>query len=184
MKLRNGIILASMVASFALVGCGGSDSKSEETPAQEDTRFSKMPMGEQFVMQDSKTNLEWVEGNGNKAGVSSGCNPIGAGNDAITMKTIGEEFCADLDFAGHTDWRMATPSEHQEFITGMEAVGKVPFYANPACPRLVGIESSGDVKSVNTHNTAPTGGMTPWADLPMDANNAGIKCVRTMTMMP
>jgi len=190
MTLSKKILFSSIIASFALVGCGGSDSNNnnDDNDDKNNTkteRFAKMPMGDQFVMQDMMTNLEWVEGNGGKAGVSSGCNPVGAGNDTTTIKSIAKEFCSDLNFAGHEDWRVATPAEHQMFITEMAKEGKVPFYANPACPRLVGVEADGTTKSVNTHNTNPIGGMTPWADLPLTSNNAGVKCVRTFTaMMP
>ena len=189
MTLSKTIILASIIASFALVGCGGSDNNNNVNSTPKDTnktqRFAKMPMGDQFVMQDMMTRLEWVEGNGGKTGVSSGCNPVGAGNDATTIKSIAQQFCSDLNFAGHDDWRVATPSEHQIFITEMAKEGKVPFYANPACPRLVGVEANGTTKSVNTHNTNPIGAMTPWENLPLTGNNAGVKCVRTFTtMMP
>ena len=183
MKLYRKTLIGAVALSFLLVGCGSSSSSTstEEMP-QSNARFVKMTMADQNIMQDTKTGLEWVEGN-NKAGVSSGCNPVGAGNSEPEIKTIAEEFCSDLNFASHDDWRVATPAEHQEFITEMKKAGKTPFYANPACPRLVGKDANGDIKSVNTHNTAPVGAMTTWNDLPLTGNNAGIKCVRAFTMM-
>ena len=188
MNFSKTLILTSIIASLALVGCGDSNSSSDNDdnksePKQE--RFAKMPMGDQFVMQDMMTNLEWVEGNGRKAGVDSGCNPVGAGNDTEAIKSIAKQFCSDLNFAGHEDWRVATPAEHQTFITEMAKEGKIPFYANPTCPRLVGVEANGTTKSINTHNTNPIGAMTPWEKLPLTGNNAGVKCVRTFSaMMP
>ncbi len=175
------LIAGTVIIALALIGCGSSDNNSDsndrETENMNSSRFVKMTMMNQNLMRDTTTGLEWVNGN-NKTGVSSGCNPIGAGQDEVGIKTIAEEFCSDLSFASHDDWRVATPQEHQEFITEMKKAGKTPFYANPACPRLVGKESSGKIKSVNTHNTEPVGGMTVWSDLPLSSNNAGIKCVR------
>lgn len=171
-------IVGTVAITLILVGCGSSDNNDSTSNSTEtENRFVKMTMVDQNVMQDTKTGLEWVEGN-NRAGVSSGCNPIGAGQDEVGIKAIAEAFCLDLDFAGHDDWRVATPTEHQEFITEMKKAGKTPFYANPACPRLVGKEDSGAIKSVNTHNSNPVGGMTVWKELPLTSNNAGIKCVR------
>lgn len=180
MKIYKKTLLSAVALSLLLVGCGGSSNNTKVVEGEQ--RFVKMTMADQNIMQDTKSGLEWVEGN-NIAGVSSGCNPIASGKTKAEIKTISEEFCANLDFASHDDWRVATPAQHQEFITEMEKEGKIPFYANPACPRLVGKDSSGDIKSVNTHNSNPIGTMTPWDDLPLTGNNAGIKCVRTFTMM-
>ena len=160
--------------SLLLIGCGDSTTNTRNTVnTPTSTRFSKLTMVNQNILRDTNTGLEWVEGN-NVAGVSSGCSPQPAGQTEAEIKNIAEQFCQDLDFASHGDWRMATATEHQEFITRMEAEGKVPFYANPACPRLVAEETNGTISTVNTHNTAPTGTILPWSN-----QNAGIKCVRT-----
>ena len=179
MKVNTKAILASLVLSIGLIGCGSNSSNSTDTTMADanNSRFMKMTMMEQNVIQDTKTGLEWVDGN-NKAGVSSGCNPQGAGHTKESIKEVSEQFCSDLVFASHEDWRTATPAEHQEYITQMQKAGKIPFYANPSCPRLVGLDNNGEVKSVNTHNTQPIGAMTPWDDLPLASNNVGIKCVR------
>ena len=95
--------IGTVTIVLALAGCGSSDSNnnSPSTPDTISDRFVKMTMMEQNVMQDTKTGLEWVEGN-NKAGVNSGCNPIGAGQDETGIKTIAEEFCSDLTFTGRS----------------------------------------------------------------------------------
>jgi len=180
MKAYKTTLLSAITLSLLLTGCGTSTTTCPTQTHSDDPRFVKVTMAEQNIMQDKKTALEWVEGN-NKSDVPSGCNPVTPGNSESAIKTIAEEFCSDLNFANHDDWRVPTPSEHQEFITAMNKEGRTPFYANPACPRLVGKDKNGNIKSVNTHNTAPIGAMTPWNSLALTGNNAGIKCVRDTT---
>ena len=71
----------------------------------------------------------------------------------------------------------------------MKAAGKTPFYANPACPRLIGLTGT-SATAINTHNSTPIGGETTWETLiDSTASNYGVKCVRNIedtstTMMP
>ncbi len=128
-------------------------------------------------MRDSTTNLEWVNGlteNRNKA--VTGCNPMPSGlsNDGVIMEA--EHFCENLVFGTHSDWRVPTTAEIKKYTVDIDAAGIVPFYQNPSCPRVVGIDINGGVKTpstVNTHNTNPIGDINAWS-----SKNAGARCVR------
>lgn len=126
-----------------------------------------MTMNSQLLMQDSTTNLEWVNGHG-------GCHPMVPGKTAMVAFNEAETHCAALDYASHADWRVPTVVEIQTFTVEMQNEGITPFYQNTACPRVVGYnDDNTTLQNTNTHNTAPIGTITDWAEL-----NAGVRCVR------
>ena len=106
-------------------------------------RFMAMSMSGQIVMVDTMKGIEWVNGKeaDAPAEVDHGCKPVGPGKTEDEIKVLAENFCSALVFATHDDWRVPTDLEHQEFIVQMANAGKVPFYANPACPRVVGSDT-------------------------------------------
>ena len=142
------------------------------------SRFIPMTMMQQIVMQDMQEGLEWVNGS-TDASVSSGCHPMVGGKTQSDAQNEATQFCADLVFATHTDWRFPTDVEIQKYTTDMNSSGLVPFYANPACPRVVGNNMDTTLKTINTHNTPPVGQINNWANL-----NAGVRCVRAMQFVP
>lgn len=183
MKTSKTIILSSIIASLVLVGCGSDDSNSSNssnttsTPSTTDTRFSTMIMDTETVEVDNMKKVEWVGSVGKN---QNACQPHAAATTESADIAGAKAHCAQLVFATHDDWRVATPAEHKEHVTSMEAVGKIPFYANPACPRLIGVMGS-TATAVNTHNSTPTGGETTWANLiNSTASNYGVKCIRSI----
>jgi hypothetical protein len=169
--MNKNVLMGAMIASMMIVGCGGgSDTKNEPT---KDERFSTMVTGGDTLRIDSMTKLEWIGSEGNGA-----CQPHGAATTESEDIAGAVAHCSSLSFAGHSDWRVATAAEHATFITGMSDAGIIPFYANPACPRLIGSDGTTAI-AVNTHNSSPVGAMAPWATLLMQsATNYGVKCVR------
>ncbi len=159
-------ILAIGVVSILFTGCDSSSSSNDTK------RFISMSMMDQDIMQDSNTGLEWVNGT-QIAGVESGCLPVAPGSNVDEINAIALNHCDNLMFAGHSDWRIPSITEIQEFTVEMKNVGMTPFYANPACPRLVGLDTNNTIETINTHNTDPIGMINPWIDL-----NAGVRCVR------
>lgn len=166
----NGMISLFAVA-ILMVGCSDNDTVENNDTAE---RFTTMEKSGDTVRIDSVSKLEWI----GSAGMGA-CSPHAAATTEMEDLASGIAHCEALVFAGHEDWRMATAAEHADFIKGMDAAGLTPFYANPACPRLIGTEGSDSAVAVNTHNSDPVGSMTPWATLLMqNATNFGIKCVR------
>ena len=166
MQLSVSTLLGSLLLSSFVVGCGGSDSDSDsETPSS--TRFKPVTMMNQIVMQDNTTKLEWVNGAG-------GCHPMTSGKTEAVALAESVDHCDNLVYASHTDWRVPTSEEIQVFNNEMANAGKVPFYANPACPRVVGVnDRATNLSTVNTHNTPPLGTISAWVN-----SNAGVRCVR------
>ncbi len=81
-----------------------------------------------------------------------------------------------MDFASHVDWRVPTITEIQTFTVEMQSAELIPFYQNPACPRVVGYnEDNTTLQNTNTHNTPPIGAITDWTE-----QNAGVRCVRDL----
>ena len=194
MKNSKEIILSSIIASLLLVGCGNGSSTTDNTmtPTETtmpnttaDTRFTTMVMDTETIEVDTMKKVEWIGSAGKN---QNACQPNAAATTESSDIAGAEAHCSQLVFATHDDWRVATPAEHKEHITGMNAVGKTPFYANPACPRLIGVMGT-SATAVNTHNSTPIGGETTWANLiSSTASNYGVKCVRDISdstgMMP
>ena len=189
MKTKLIITLGTIAIGTLLTACGGGSSSSPATNNQNtgsgasgatnQTRFAPMTMMDQNIMRDANTNLEWVNGNA-VANVPSGCLPMPSGKDAADVLNTATNHCDALSFASHEDWRVPTITEIQEFTVAMKDAGLTPFYANPACPRLVGLDTNGTIQTINTHNTDPIGKINDWIKL-----NAGVRCVRAVeaTMM-
>jgi len=171
MKMKANIALVGALGVALLInGCGSSDNNTEETS----DRFKIVEKMGDMVEQDSQSNLEWIGSAGNGA-----CSPNGAAESEEADVAAAQAHCDALTFAGHDDWRVSTPQEHADHIQGMMAAGMTPFYQNAGCPRLIGVDVNGNAQAVNTHNSDPVGGMTPWSTLLMqDPSNFGIKCVR------
>jgi len=183
MKLTTKILLSSLVISTIMIGCGSSSDG--ETVATGDnsmqtdgnttngsnnnttTRFATMSMNNQTLTRDVTTNLEWVNGPG-------GCHPMVPGKTEQVAFDEAEAHCLNLDFAGHTDWRVPTIGEIQTFTVEMQNANLTPYYQNAACPRVVGYNNDKtQIQNTNTHNTPPIGTISDWGEL-----NAGVRCVR------
>jgi hypothetical protein len=182
MRKSNTIILTSIIASFVLIGCGGNSSSD---PENSDTRFTTMLMDTETIEVDNLNKVEWIGSAGKN---QNACQPHGAATTEVSDIAGAKAHCSQLVFASHDDWRVATPAEHKEHVTAMNTAGKTPFYANPACPRLIGVVGT-SATAVNTHNSTPIGGETTWANLiNSTASNYGVKCIRNIednaTMMP
>ncbi len=172
--MKKNVLMGAMVASMMMVGCG---SDNDEAPVTTEPRFStKIVMGDTMEL-DSATNLAWIGSVGTAGG--NACIPNPAPTDMMTEVATAKDHCTALVFAGHGDWRMPTASENTKFITDMMSDGKIPFYANPSCPRIIGIDGEIAV-TVNTHNTQIVGDTTPWPTLleMQGGKNFGVKCVR------
>ena len=142
MFINKKLIIGSLLLATFFVGCG-SDSdtvtavndiamennveNSTMTNTQAPERFMAMTMGEQIVMQDNTTKLEWVNGNVQNSGANHGCLPLGPGKAEIEAQEEAKAHCEALNFANHTDWRFATDSEIQEFVTELDKVNIIPF---------------------------------------------------------
>lgn len=180
MKTKLISTLSIIAFTTLLTACGGSSSSSSQTNSTNSpqtsmqSRFTAMTMLNQIVMRDANTNLEWVNGNA-IASVPSGCLPMPPGKDATDVLNTATNHCDALSFASHEDWRVPTINEIQEFTVSMKEAGLTPFYANPACPRLVGLDKDGKIQTINTHNTNPIGKINNWSKL-----NAGVRCVRAV----
>ena len=184
MQINSKIVLSSLVLCSLMIGCGGSSSSSNGDNNQSNgqqqgnqqqgnqqnntqTRFAAMTMSNQIIMQDTTTNLEWVNGPG-------GCHPMLPGKTQMVAFDESVAHCEMLDFSGHTDWRVPTIEEIQTFTVQMQEKGLEPFYQNPTCPRVVGYnDDNTTIQNTNTHNTPPIGNITDWAEM-----NAGVRCVR------
>jgi hypothetical protein len=161
-KLISGAIIASML----MIGCGDSD----KSP-----RFSTITNKNDVIRVDNVRKLEWVGSSGDEA-----CKPHSAATTETEDLVSAKIHCEVLVFGGHDDWRVPTAKENVDFILGMKKAGLTPFYANPKCPRVIGLSSEGSsALAVNTHNSKPIGIITPWEVLlTQDPNNFGVKCVR------
>lgn len=103
-------------------------------------RFVAMSVSKQIIMMDMTNRIEWVNGREDTT-VEHGCNPVSPGETEAEIEAKSETFCSELVFATHNDWRVPSDVEQQDFMVEMQKVGKVPFYANPSCPRVVGINT-------------------------------------------
>jgi len=106
-------------------------------------------------------------------GVNRGCLVVTTGLSATELKTQVEGFCKNSDFAGFSDWRAPTPTELSKFTVKMKQEKQTVGMERKNCVQTLGIDSSGTVKSVNTHITRlpgliKTDELTP----------AGARCVR------
>lgn len=171
-------LLTSLSAALILTGCGDDDNDNKTTTTENNssTRFEQVTIMNDTVERDNETKLEWV---GSAGSMNTACSPRGSATSEAEDIASAQAHCDALEFAGYSDWRVATANEHATFIKEMHSAGKTPFYLNAACPRVIGVDGNTTAKAVNTHNTAPIGEMTAWSTLlTQGASNFGVKCVR------
>jgi hypothetical protein len=169
-------LLSTLSITLVMSGCGDDDNTSKTNEDNTSTRFEQVTMMNDTVERDNQTKLEWV---GSSGSMSTACVPHSAATTQEEDIASAKAHCDALVFAGHSDWRVATPAEHATFIADMNSAGKTPFYLNPACPRVIGVDGDNTAKAVNTHNSTPVAAMTPWSTLlTQGATNFGVKCVR------
>ena len=165
-----------LFSTVLLAACGSSSSDKEANPggASSDGRFNPTTVNEEIVMRDKTTGLEWVNGlAANSSKMITGCHPMQAGLSTDGVVTEANNFCNNLDFGGHTDWRVPRVTELKKYTVDMKAAGLTPFYQNLSCPRVVGFNADNTISTINTHNTDPVGKVNPWG-----SSNAGVRCVR------
>ncbi len=165
-----------LFSASVLAACGSSSSNDNNNPggASSDGRFTPTTMNEEIVMRDKTTGLEWVNGlaEGSSKTVT-GCHPMPPGLSTDGVVTEANNFCNNLDFAGHTDWTVPKVGDLQKYTVDMKTAGLTPFYQNRSCPRVVGFNADKTISTINTHNTDPIGKVNPWG-----SSNAGVRCVR------
>jgi hypothetical protein len=72
--------------------------------------------------------------------------PPGLATDGVIVEA--QLFCENLNFSTHTDWRVPSVFEIQQYTVNMKSSGLIPFYQNPQCPRVVGINTDGATPTV------------------------------------
>ena len=172
-------LFTSMIGALLLVSCNNA-SYSDTDKDKEETitvRFSAKTVGSETMEIDTKKKLAWIGSIGIE---ETACKPSSAETTMEEDISMAKAHCDTLVFAGHEDWRVATIAENKDYITQMHLSGKIPFYGNPKCPRLIGIDST-KAEAINTHNNMPLGTLTPWTTLiAQEKSSYGIKCVRDM----
>jgi len=150
MKLTNFSILMMVmtVLAFSTTSC-----KKDEV-VEPSSRFESQKKGsdEMEILIDTETNLVWVND-------ARGCFAaiISPGNE-----------CAELVFAGISDWRTPSPDELSALITEIAAQEMKLNYINASCALM----SSNEATWVFTENSNNPGGKTV-----MMPGNAGLRCV-------
>ena len=160
MAISKSLFLSIALCSTVLTAGCTANSASTETAK----RFSSKTVGSDTVLTDSTTGLTWTNS-------AQGCKPL-FGDDPAQTLTKATNFCADLSFAGHSDWRLATVKEMTELETKTDANGISLFYKNPKCARVLAVKSDKSLTSISTTNKGPAG---------RDVGNiypAGTRCVR------
>lgn len=133
--------------SFSLVGAG---------PATQPFRAETVGIDEMLV--DSINKRAWLNG-------SHACHINADG--ALMASVDAVECCADLEFAGHDDWRAPTRVEMADMIVNADRLDVQPNYRNPNCQFMA--TSDGFVQTENNVN--------PGA-FEMSVVNSGTRCMR------
>ncbi len=152
-----GLAITSLIIAAGCTANTGTTSESTK-------RYTEKAVGSDTLLTDNKTGLIWTNS-------SQGCKPLFGEDPAKTIKTA-TSFCADLSFAGHSDWRLATVKEMTVLETQTDANGFSLYYKNPVCARVLALKSDQTLTSISTTNKAPAG---------RDVGNkypAGTRCVR------
>ena len=166
------IVFVSVVSLALLTGCGSSNNND----ILDVTRFTNITIDGEVVEVDNTKNLGWIGSSGKN---QDACQPHKAATTEFSDVSSAKEHCSQLVFAGHEDWRVATPIEHQEYILAMEGVEKVPYYISTACKRVIGVDGNDTAKAIHTHNSDSIGSMMLWSDLINEVSSSyGVKCVR------
>jgi len=168
--------LAFSAAIVMISGCDSSDKSDNNTTTSNTTaptaRFIELTMQNQDIVRDETTQLEWINGS-QMMGIDHGCLPFMPGMSEMSVNANALNHCEGIMFGGHDDWRVPSIDEIQMFTVDMQSENMIPFYANPACPRMVGLSEMNLIETINTHNTTPIGEIHTWEE-----SNAGIRCVR------
>jgi len=175
--MKKNLILSAVVTSIIMVGCGSSNNSNSNDDNDSNTtaRFTITEVGGEKIRVDAQTKLEWIGSSGKN---SNACIPQPAATTEPEDIADAIAHCEALEFAGKTDWRVATTSEHVVFIKGMHDAKLTPFYQNAMCPRVIGVDGT-LASAVNTHNSSAVGEQTPWSTLLTNSTtNYGVKCVR------
>ena len=163
MLLTSKLLLSSILSILFVAGC---------SDAEKTERFSTYTTKKEIVMRDKIAHLDWTNGRVDRT-AQSGCKPIKPIRIADEINMIANDYCSNINFAGHDDWRVPTAKENQTFILETKKAGKHPYYLIPKCPRIIGVDGN-KVSTTNTHNSSPLGKINAW-----DKNKgAGIRCVR------
>lgn len=163
-------VFLSTVSLVLLVGCGSSADDTEVI------RFVNMTTDGETVEVDNKKKLEWIGSNGKN---QDACQPHSAATTESADVVSAKEHCSQLVFAKYEDWRVATPTEHQEHIMAMKNAEKTPYYISPACKRVIGVDANDTATAIYTHNSDSIGSVIVWSDLINETiSNYGVKCVR------
>ena len=161
MAISNTLFLGlTLSVSILASGC---TANSDASPTATN-RYTTKTIGSDVILTDHKTGLSWTNS-------SQGCKPLFGKDPAKTIQTA-KSFCADLSFAGQTDWRLANIKEMTELETQTDAHGFSLYYKNPVCARVLALKNDHQLTSISTTNKAPAG---------RDVGNkfpAGTRCVR------
>jgi len=112
--------LSTISALIIFTGCGDDSS----TTSDNSTRFETATMSGDTIERDNTAKLEWV---GSSGAMNTACVPNGSADMEATEVAAAKAHCDNLTFAGHSDWRVATPAENATHITEMQNTGKTPF---------------------------------------------------------
>lgn len=133
--------------SFSLANVGDSSA-----------RFRSETVGIDELLIDSVNQRQWVNG-------SHACH-INA-NAAETATTDILSYCADLDFAGYSDWRAPNSAEMADMIVNADRLAVQLNYINPNCQFMA--TSDGFVQTENTRDPGK---------VVTSAVNSGSRCIR------
>ena len=146
------LTLPLLLSAFALAAGCSSDTGSD--------RFTDaVTAAGMATLIDEVTGLEWVND-------EDACNPLGSPTEDTPMRA--RDFCDELVFAGHDDWRMPSMAEASALITDAIADDFDLTYQNPGCPAVVAMGGT----YVMTHNGSMPGAVTTMPP------SVGIRCVR------
>jgi hypothetical protein len=183
--MQTKMIFISLLATSIMIGCGSNNKKTstennttldtnkthENNTSTEHniskTRFELLTINQALVANDNISKLQWANG-------PKGCQAYTSKTDAQRATMVIKNFCADSTFAGYSDWRVPLATEQSTFIKEMNASGFTPYYTNPACTRVMGLDASKTIlKTINTRNASPIAEIKDWAE-----QVAGMRCVR------
>lgn len=145
-------LLAIAIFSITIISCSDDN---DTTEVMTEARFQAEFVGDmdQEILIDNETDLVWI-------------NDVRGCFAAIVNPTTE---CAELTFAGQSDWRVPTADEMAELLTEIAEREMNLNYINVNCPLM----STSDTIWVFTENTDTPGLMTM-----NQPGNAGLRCVR------
>ncbi len=124
------------------------------------------------VIVDTSKNLMWVNESRRS---KKACLAIHSTSD--TDYNESKTFCANLNFAGFTDWRDPTTAELADFVKETTKAYLLPGYEAP-CKRLLATEQNGTRYAVSTRfDSKHAIGTESLLEIPI-TSNIGLRCVR------